>query len=582
MLQRTSSMKIEELTINEFARPELTFLGAKKVEGIEGQDVLIHGENQSGKTLCFNAILYSLLNETIELQVGYGNSVELELNDGTRIERGKSGLSVNVDNEEYGPEKGEKVIQDLIGNKEFVRLQFLHTHLRQLPLEQLNQNDRIEIVVSAMGANLTSRLTKLEQDIEAANESIEEKLAEISSKKRERSRLSGQVSDLESQVERWKTIDELLSNGDLQDISEKLKKEPEIEEKIQNLTAEKHDLFISIQELENEKSRVEDLQKESEQIIKEALEEFVCPVCEGKVGENQVETRLENRKCPFCNKKRELDHLFEHLEAKKEEPERDLDEIEKEIDELRTRREEVKEAITDLENQLPIISQLNSTAVRLLRDHDHSIEEIKRKTQEKLPQLQDTYSEYETRLSTVNDEIRELEIEVEELRSERETLKDNKQQLEQDDYSDAVSSFEGIWEEHYRKITPELARPLFFDSENGSVILQHPSGPPREYDRPGDLSDSEITLINLSFSLALNEWSKHHGTGDLDTIILDEPFARLDPSIKKDAIEYLNSIDEQIILTSSDEHTVDEFKPGKVLNLERTPQTQLTDERFQQ
>jgi DNA repair exonuclease SbcCD ATPase subunit len=160
------------------------------------------------------------------------------------------------------------------------------------------------------------------------------------------------------------------------------------------------------------------------------------------------------------------------------------------------------------------------------------------------------------------------------LEEKRESKQARIEQLENEDVSTKLSDFEETWNNHYQQITPEIAEDIHLQ-RNGEIVLVNADGRRREYDRRGDLADAEVVLLNISFVITLNQTALDRGSIDWETIVLDEPFARLDRGLKEDVIDHLRSLDTQFILTSSDEYIWQELSHITTLSLQR--QYKLTD-----
>lgn len=569
-------MKIDRIQINEFARPELTHTGPLQLENVNGQDVLINGENQSGKTLCFNAILYALLDRVIELQRGHGNAVTIGLDNQMTVFRGETGHTVTLNNEEYGPETAEQVQQRELGEYEVLDKQFIHSHLRQLPLERLSPSDRVDLILYSTEGEIGEELANLSDEIENTEQNIEEKRAEVNSLTGEKNEKKSTLSQLESQISNWYDLREKLENGRLAEISSGLKQNPKIESRLDDLTSKSRHLQIQLKELKNSKSRLEELQKDVEEIFVEALEEFVCPVCEGKVGKSEVSDRLSEDVCPFCSQPRDISELKEQLNYKKKGSEEEIRTVEKEIQSVQSERNEIKEEIRALKDEKFDKSGFNDFVINKLSKHNHDLSEIEQRVAEKLPQLQGEYDEYKDRLSAIEDQLSTATQERMHLADKLEELKEKKEEIEENAVANIISDFESNWKNHYQNIATDLERELHFN-DDGKVILSAPSGQSREYERRGDLSDAEITLLNISFSLALNDWAVKYDKAMLQTVVLDEPFVRFDDDIRRGAISYLKKVNHQIILTSSSQEVVREFDAQNVLQLKRNRQAEISE-----
>lgn len=567
-------MKIQGFKIERFARPELTSGGPIKLQDVSDEDILIRGENQSGKTHTFNALLYSLLGETIALQRGHGNAVELHLSSGLEIFRGEPGKKVHFEGQEFGPDKAEAVIRDRVGSRDLLHTHFLHSRLSELPLEKLPQSERVSRVLNATSDNLSDRIQELEEQVKELQANIERKEAEQNSKERDRDRRLRQRSDIQSQLEKWSMVEGLAESGRLAEISDALQDDPELERQISELTSEKRSLITDIREKQNERTRAKELEEETRKIIIKALEEFICPVCEERVGRGEADSRLDNQQCPFCNQSTDVRETFRHLETEKQQSEGQLEEINREIRELRERKDEVDSQILSLKEERPEIADLNSYAVDQLRDFDHDIDSIHTKAREERVEAEEALEEYSDKLENVEAAITELEEKISDLEEARESKQDRIEQLENQDVSTKLSDFEETWNHHYQRITPEIAEEIHLQRD-GEIVLVNDDGRSREYDRRGDLADAEVVLLNISFVITLNQIALDRGSIDWETIVLDEPFARLDRGLKEDAMSYLRSLDTQFILTSSDEYIWQEFNHATTLSLQR--QYKITD-----
>jgi len=567
-------MKVQGFQIEKFARPELTSGGPIELQGISDENILIRGENQSGKTHTFNALLYSLLGETIALQRGHGNAVELQLSGDLEIFRGEPGKKIHSEGKEFGPDNAEDVIRDRVGSRDLLHTHFLHSRLSELPLERLPQSQRVSRVLDATSDNLSDRITELEEQVEELKADIERKEAERSSKERDRRRRQRQLSDIRSQLEKWSTVEDLVESGRLAEISDALQRDPELERQIDDLTSEKRSLITDIREKQNERTRAKELEEETREIIIKALEEFICPVCEERVNRGEADSRLDNQQCPFCNQSTDVKETFRHLEVEKRQSEGQLEEINRELEELRERRDEVDSQIQSLKKERPEIADLNSYAVDQLRDFDHDIDSIHAKAREERAEAEEALEEYSEKLESVEAAIADLNEKMSDLEEEWESKQARIEQLENEDVSTKISDFEKAWNYHYQQITPEIAEDIHLQ-RNGEIVLVNADGRRREYDRRGDLADAEVVLLNISFVIALNQIALDRGSIDWETIVLDEPFARLDRGLKEDAIDHLRSLDTQFILTSSDEYIWQELSHATTLSLQR--QYKLTD-----
>lgn len=567
-------MKIKGFQIDKFARPALTSGGPVGLKKVSGNDILIRGENQSGKTHTFNAILYSLLGETIALQRGHGNAVELVFSDGSRIFRGQAGKRLETGSEEYGPETADDEIQRRVGPCDLLHTHFLHSRLSELPLENLAQSKIITRVLDATTDDLSDQVNKLQEQVETLEAERERQEAELNSKKRDCHRCKRQLSEIESQVEKWVTVVNLAESGQLEKISNTLQKDPELENRINQLTSEKSGLITDIREKQNEKTRAKELEEETREIIIKALEEFICPVCEERVNRSAANYRLKKKKCPFCNQSTDVKETFEHLETEKQRSEGLLAEIDEELDELEEQKTEVESQIQSLKEKQPEIADLNSYAVRQLRNFDHDLEKIYAYAKDELAKSEGVYDEYSEKLDELEAELTTLKEKVVNKDDEKQSVQQQIKKLENEDISMRISRFEEIWNNHYQEIAPQIAEEIHLRRE-GDIALVGEGGRSRQYDRRGDLADAEVILLNISFVTTLNQIALKQGSIDWETIVLDEPFSRLDQGLKEDALNYMKDLDIQFVLTSSDPYVWEAFNHASTLGLER--QYKITD-----
>jgi len=68
-------MKLDTIDIREFSQQDE--YNAPREEDINGETLLVKGENRSGKTLTFNALRYILVGETINVSPGRGSELEV-------------------------------------------------------------------------------------------------------------------------------------------------------------------------------------------------------------------------------------------------------------------------------------------------------------------------------------------------------------------------------------------------------------------------------------------------------------------------------------------------------------------------
>jgi len=99
----------------------------------------------------------------------------------------------------------------------------------------------------------------------------------------------------------------------------------------------------------------------------------------------------------------------------------------------------------------------------------------------------------------------------------------------------------------------------------------------REYDRGGNLSGSELHLLNISFVCTLSRFATENELLDWDTIVFDEPFANLQEEENKEAaVDYLLGLEKQLVVTTSDDSLDERFENVEIM--EREPmQMRISD-----
>lgn len=573
-------MKLDKLEIQHFAKPEYTHSGPIRKRDIASRDLLIRGPNQSGKTLTFNAILYCMLGDTIDLRRGHGNEVEIDFDEGSTFQRGEQGRYYWTSNGQKleGKDAAAK-LQEKLGPEDHIKRHFLHSHIDRLPLESLSRSRLVDLILSVSDSNVKDELESARDRSETLSEELGKVGDQIDSLEREKSRKSRQKYQIGGQVERWQTVLDLAEDGKLREISQLLREKPEIEKELNELSSERRGLRQKMSEAKNELNLAEDYEQEVKEIIGEALKEFICPVCEDRVGSDTAMDRWDKDLCPFCRQDSHLDDLEKHIRSKKNATEGRSEELREEIKQYEDRIDEIDERMAELEKQQESLSGINDTAINVLEKYNHEIGEIRSVARERVRDAEAELADTKKDLERIKSELKEAEQERDDLKEEKKRLSDKIFSLEQEDASTEIINFQEKWNEHYHGIAPDIAFQFEVTNE-GRILLPDAEGGRRHYDRRGDLSDAELYLLNISFALTLNDILVENGTTSWQAIVLDEPFTQLDDENKNRALEYLQDQDQQIILTSSDNYVLDAFGAQQSLTLERRDfrQTELTND----
>ncbi len=570
-------MKIDGFEIENFAKEEYTQDQEPNIQNIDGQSLLIKGPNRSGKSLTFNALLYSLLGptETIDTSTGKGNKVWVTFTDGSRFFRGSPHRKYEIGNKSYAKDNADKKLNQRIGDAEIIKQHFLHSHLNELPLDRLNMNDLIGIILSATDDKRKEEINELVETIESLDEELIEAQDKISPLKRRKDRLEFQVSKFEGQLSDWTTIVNLIEEGRLEQISDILSDNERIRSELEELSKRETGLRRKINSKEKRRDEIKQYDREIEEIIIEAMKEFVCPVCEGKVNSKSSRKRLRNNSCPFCNQDHSVQEVKDNLREKKSDHKGKAGELIYEIAEHEQELAQVQDQIQKLEQELPEISELNSLAVRRLED-GKSIDEIESEAREEIKLLKDSLQSHQEELDSVSEKLESSQSKVEQIESQLDNKEEKLNSVQQDSQRNEITDFEEVWTRHFRNIGDELGQTITIDHVEKAIVLPGGEDGKRKYSTRGDLSDSEIQLLNLSFVLALNDCAVDTNKINWKTIVLDEPFAHLDGKIKNNCLNYLLDINQQVILTSSDEYIESQFGKDQTVELERRQYEQST------
>ncbi|WP_418284905.1 hypothetical protein [Halorubrum sp. DTA46] len=569
-------MNISGFKIDDFAKEIYTEDQTPQAHNLNGGALLIHGPNTSGKSLTFNAILYAVLgvHQRLGVRPGGGNNVTVTFDDGSQFTRGDPKRKYSTDEGVLKTKKAEKALENRLGNTEVVRQHFLPSHLDQLPLGHLDGSARLDMILEVTNKASKRRIEEIRNEIERLEENMNiehDRISPLENRKRD---LSRDVSNLDGYQSQWEQVLSLSQTGELEGIADKLSKNEDIRQRISELYSKKRGLNRKINQKEEQKDELQRYQSNVEDIIIEALKEFFCPVCDQRVSSNTVKKRLDDSECPFCGENHSIDSLITHLQEKKSENEGKPEQLATELAEHQAELNDIEGKISDLESEMPEISKLNSLVVDRLED-GKSVDEIQQEAEEELEERGEKLEQKREELEHIESELEETQDNISELQKEKEDLISELEQLESESYDSAISTFEESWTKHFQKLSDEPEIELLINRNSGAVALPG-SDERRLYDRRGELSDSELQLLNLSFTLALNEHGNRTSAIDWGTIVLDEPFSNLDAERKESSLSHLLQSDPQIIFTSSDSVVIDEFEEHKKLELVRSSSKQAT------
>lgn len=565
-------MKLDSFDIREFSQQEE--YTNPSTEDIGGQSLLIKGENRSGKTLTFNALRYVLLGDTINVSPGRGSELEAGFTDGSRFYRGLPNMVYETDEGEYEAAEARRKLRENTGNQEFLEAFFLHSHIEELPLEGLSASERLDLIRGVTDPDQQSQIRYHSEAVE--------RLEWMEGQARDESRKIGETIDdlkkkvrsFESQKRKAEKIVSMGESGQLGEIQRVLRDHQELDEELQQLFKRQDGIRKQLEQKRNRRDQFRTYEKEIDELIAEAVNDFVCPTCETSVSSQKAQNRLDNHQCPFCGRRTSIADLREELRTKQEDSEGMADEIQDEIDELKDEREEVEREIERIKAEMPTLKELDGDARRRLNRNEQDVQAVVEEAEEELEDIRANLDAGSTQLADLEDEAEALQERVDWVNEAKEFASAQVEELREESHSSSVVEFSESWTEVFEAVTPSIGQEIGIREEGGIVL---PGTPDREYEGD-DLSDSERQLLNLTFAITLSKF-RDDDLPALETILLDEPFNHLDDTSTREVLEYiLEDEDRQYVFTSSNRVVWDAMPTAQVLELERgTIQSELTD-----
>ena len=565
-------MKLDSFDIREFSQQEE--YTNPSVEDIGGQPLLIKGENRSGKTITFNALRYILLGDTINASPGRGSELEVGFTDGSRFYRGLPNMVYETDDGEYEAAEARRELRENTGQKSLLEAFFLHSHIEELPLENLSPSDRLDLIRGVTDPDQQSQIRYHSEAIEQL-EWMEGQTSDASRKIGETIEdLRNKIRSFESQERKAEKIVSMGESGQLDEIQRVLSEHQELDEELQGLFKRKDGIRKQLNQKRNRRDQFRTYEKEIDELITEAVNDFVCPTCETSVSSQKAQNRLDNNQCPFCGRRTSIADLREELRGKQEDSEGMADEIQNEIDELKEEREEVEREIERLKAEMPTLEELDGDARRRLNTHSQNVEAVVEAAEEELKEVRAKLDARSTELAHLEDEAEALQERIDWLEETKEFAVEQVEELREQSHSSSVVEFSEEWAGVFETVAPSLSQEIGIN-EDGGIVL--PGTPDRGY-KGDDLSDSERQLLNLTFAITLSKFMDGD-LASLETIVLDEPFTHLDDTSTEDVLDYiLEDEGRQYIFTSSNRAVWDAVPAAQVLELERgTIQSELTE-----
>ncbi|WP_306055419.1 AAA family ATPase [Natronococcus wangiae] len=558
-------MKVSEIHARQFAKDEY---GGFEHTNVAGQNLLVYGGNRTGKTLTFNAILYNLLGprHTIDLSTGRQNDVRLKFDDDVEFQRAQAGAMFRRNGTEETGDTAQDSFAEWFGDEidgtinrsDIIKAHFLHSHIDRMPLSRLSKQDRLAIIRSVADIESQEQIEELEGQLEELEDSINEDREDRRRLIEDRQQLQREQSSAQNQLEKYVQLRELHESGELTEITDLLLSNEKIQEQLADLSREEEFLRQKRRSKQKQKSQWERYrQAERHSLIAEAVNDFVCPACGDRVDTELAESRLSRHRCPFCAVDDRADSLETNLDDKISRSEEELEEIESELEEITADLDEVDERMDELREQQPELSDVDGPIETVIRENDYEVDQIVAETTDELERYESTMTRAETALEETNTQIEDLDTQIEDKEDHYRSLAEELEEQRQASIEAEIDEFGEAWLDSFQSAAGEIGLEIRI-TEDGEIEIPGNESP-RSYDQAGDLSDAEITFLNITFAVTLNDFARQSGLTDWKTIVLDEPFSNLDSEGEENLLEFIREREQQFICTSSDETFLDEF-----------------------
>lgn len=568
-------MRINAINIEDFADGEHRGLEER---GFDGESVILEGGSRTGKTLTFNAVLYGLLGakETIDLSTGRSNRVTLAFDNGVTFTRGNPQAVYDDGDVHLESDDAQEAFSQELEHETLIKSHFIHSHIGQLPLDNLSKEDRISVIRTVTNQEVEAKLqrfrsaeghlSELVQECEDAERRYEEQLADI----------ERQIDQAQRQLEKFEELQSKIQSGEIERIRSRLQENQELEARLDELFERQEGIRQQLRRLRRQKRKQENYAEEVRTVIAEAVNDFVCPTCDRRITTEKAERRIQRGYCPYCGREHDLEELKENIGEKIERSDELLEEFEEEIEQLIEERQEIQEEIEAIQEEQPELSDLDGFTKRKLNESDYDIEHLRAEVEREIQELEETIAELRDEQDGVETELKSYSNSLESYREALEDTREAIEELETESFEADIEAFTDRWEDVYQQMSPTIGLQIHV-TEEGDVQLPG-RNTLREYDRGGDLSDSEVRLLNLSFAYTLNQFANENEVAEWNTFVLDEVFDSLDSSSRQEAVEFVAGADEQFIVTTSDDQLRERFDTNKIVTLESDPiQTQISD-----
>ena len=568
-------MRANSIEVNEFAKDEYPGLVA---EDLDGEDLLVKGQNRTGKTLSLNAILYNILgsHETIKLATGRGNKVEISYTNDHTFRRGQPEAKYNDGCDTLTAESARQSFAEFICNKkdkkipwkEAIKSHFLHSRTGRLPLLEYTDDDLIRLIRTIIDAGSQEKM----EYHKIAVQQIEKRTADLERKKKDKEKdldeLQSELSNDKSQLKKWENLRSLSESGQLQNIKEGLESNQSLKKELSETFQQMEGIRQQLRTIRKRKRKWEGYKNEKTiQVIADAVEDFVCPTCEGRIDSERAKSRTKRGRCPFCASKSGVSDLKSEIREQIETSTDRLKQLEQEEKKKQERKSELESKAEELKSQMPDMGGIDPFVERKLRKYTENLTALDDAISENVTTLQSDIEKEE-------DQKRLLESELEKIKNKIKSIKESKEIAEDCLESEGMSTGEltNIFQEklsdNYSDVADDLSLKVQI-TEEGRVVLPGNTDD-RLLDQDGDFSDAEVRLLNIAFAKTVNEFAKESGLTEWDIIVVDEPFTYLDEESTDSLVEFIKSSDQQFIITSSEEgldqyfENVEKLKKNKI------------------
>ena len=553
-------MKINRLHVDQFAVDDYPTLSR---DNVGGENLVLIGGNRSGKTLTVNALLYALFGPqaTLGVKPGRKSEVKMHFDNGHILQRSGTGRQY-TDDGEHRKEDADSRIREVIGAADLVTLQFVHSETNKLPLSRLSDGSLLRYIRRLSGNSIQDELDELIDERDELTVEIEQ-VERTELKPVERDLAEIDIGHHENRLEKVEQLQSLIDTGRIETIKQRLLDNEKLNDQLEELYHRRRAIEQELRKKERQLREEQRYTQSVNDLIIEAIDEFTCPICDHVVEEDLARRRLNRGNCPHCARERSMGDLKSDLQEKVDTSDEIIDTLQEDIEELESEQEEIDDEIASLQESVPDLSDLNNLTKHTLEDKDYDIEAVAAETTERLEQLRDTIAQLKEKKTSLEEEREQTETTLVELQESLDTVESEIEELREQSFEEGVAEFEARWSECYQEIADDLGQEIRIDYD-GTVQLPGNDGA-RNYSQ---LSTGETRLLNLAFAYTVTTMEK--ATEDnFDVIVLDEPFANLEPEKRDQTIEFIQNTDVQFILMTSNEAIRGKFHPSQIVSLQR-------------